>query len=107
VRLIAVTSPKRLAGDIASVPTWREQGIDAVVSVWRMITASPGLTVAQLAFWQEALRKTIETPEWKRELEQNYQTSEFMVGSELGQAVESLHTQLRALLTDLELVKKR
>jgi putative tricarboxylic transport membrane protein len=106
VRLIAVTSPRRLRGDIAEVPTWREQGIDAVVSVWRMITASPGLTPAQLAFWQEALRKTTETPEWKRELEQNYQTSEFMVGSELGQAVESLHTQLRALLTDLELVKK-
>jgi putative tricarboxylic transport membrane protein len=106
VRLIAVTSPKRLHGDVAEVPTWREQGVDAVVSVWRMITAAPGLSPAQLAFWQEALRKTIETPEWKRELAQNYQTSEFIIGAELAQAVESLHAQLRALLTDLELVRK-
>jgi putative tricarboxylic transport membrane protein len=106
VRLIAVSSPNRMSCDVANVPTWREQGIDAVVSVWRMITASPGLSPAQLAFWQEALRKTTETPEWKRELEQNYQTSEFMVGSELAHAVDALHTQLRALLTDLDLVKK-
>jgi putative tricarboxylic transport membrane protein len=107
VRLIAVTSPKRLGGDVVNVPTWREQGIDAVVAVWRMITAPPGLTPAQLAFWQDALRKTTETPEWKRELEQNHQTSEFMVGGDLAHAVDALHTQLRALLTDLELVKKQ
>jgi putative tricarboxylic transport membrane protein len=106
VRLVAVTSPTRLRGDVANVPTWREQGIDAVVSVWRMITASPGLSPPQLAFWQDALRKTTETAEWKRELEQNHQTSEFMVGTELTQAVDALHAQLRALLTDLELVKK-
>ncbi len=106
VRLIAVSSPRRLRGDVASVPTWREQGIDAVVSVWRMINAAPGLTPAQLAFWQEALRKTTETPEWKRELEQNYQTDEFIAGPELTQTLENLHVQLRALLTDLDLVKK-
>ena len=106
VRLIAVSSPRRLRGDVASVPTWREQGIDAVVSVWRMINAAPGLTPAQLAFWQEALRKTTETPEWKRELEQNHQTDEFIAGPELTQTLENLHVQLRGLLTDLDLVKK-
>jgi putative tricarboxylic transport membrane protein len=106
VRLIAVTSPQRLKGDVANVPTWREQGIDAVVSVWRMINASPGITPAQLAYWQDALKKTTETPEWKRELEQNYQTDEFIAGAELTKTLENLHVQLRALLTDLDLVKK-
>lgn len=106
VRLIAVSSARRLQGDMAGVPTWREQGVDAVVSVWRMITASPGLSAAQLAFWQDALKKTTDTPEWKRELQQNYQNDEFIVGAELTQTVEALHVQLRALLTDLDLVKK-
>lgn len=105
VRLIAVTSPKRIGGQFANVPTWREQGADAVVSVWRMITMPPGLTPAQLAFWQEALRKTTETPEWKRDLEVNYQSDEFMSGKELAQALDALHAQLKALLTDLELAK--
>lgn len=61
----------------------------------------------QLAFWQDALRKTTDTPEWKRELEANYQNDEFIVGAELAQTVESLHGQLRTLLTDLDLVKSK
>lgn len=105
VRLIAVTSPKRMSGQFANVPTWREQGADAVVSVWRMISMPPGLSAAQLAFWQEALKKTTETPEWKRDLEVNHQSDEFMAGKELAVAVDTLYGQLKALLTDLELAK--
>lgn len=105
VRLIAVTSPKRMSGQFAGVPTWREQGADAVVSVWRMISMAPNLTPAQLAFWQEALKKTTETPEWKRDLEMNHQSDEFMAGKELAQALDALYVQLKALLTDLELAK--
>jgi putative tricarboxylic transport membrane protein len=105
VRLIAVSSPKRMSGQFANVPTWREQGADAVVSVWRMITMPPGLTPAQLAFWQDALKKTTESPEWKRDLEVNYQSDEFMAGKELVQGLDALYAQLKALLTDLELAK--
>lgn len=105
VRLIAVSSPRRMSGQFANVPTWREQGADAVVSVWRMITMPPGLTPAQLAFWQDALKKTTETPEWKRDLETNYQSDEFMAGKELAQGLDALYAQLKALLTDLELAK--
>ena len=105
VRLIAVSAPRRLAGEMAAVPTWREQGIEAVVSVWRMMTAPPGLTPAQLAYWQQALRKTTETPEWKRDLERNYQSDEFLAGPEFERAIGELHGQLKGLLTDLELAK--
>lgn len=104
-RLIAVTSPKRLSGQFAGVPTWREQGADAVVSVWRMISMAPGLSPAQLAFWQDALRKTTETPEWKRDLELKYQSDEFMAGKELDQAMDAMYAQLKVLLTDLDLAK--
>lgn len=106
VRLLAVSAPKRMGGEFADVPTWREQGVDAVVSVWRMITAPPSLSAAQIAYWQDVLRRTTQTPEWKRELEQNYQSDEFIAGAELAKTVDALHTQLRGLLTDLDLVKK-
>ena len=105
VRLIAVTSPKRIGGQFANVPTWREQGVDAVVSVWRMISMAPGLTPAQLAFWQDVLKKTTEVAEWKRDLETNYQSDEFMAGKELAQSLDAMYVQLKALLTDLELAK--
>jgi len=105
VRLIAVSAPNRLGGELAQVPTWREQGVDAVVSVWRMISAPPGLTAAQTAFWHDALRKTTATPEWKRDLETHYQSDEFMAGAELNRALDGLYVQLKALLTDLDLAK--
>jgi len=106
VRLIAVSAPKRMGGDFALVPTWREQGVDAVVSVWRMITAPPGLTPAQAAFWRDALKKTTETAEWKRDLETHYQSDEFMAGAELDRALDALYIELKSLLTDLDLAKK-
>jgi putative tricarboxylic transport membrane protein len=105
VRVLAVSAPKRLGGDFAQVPTWREQGVDSVVSVWRMISASPGLTAAQTAFWHDALKKTTATPEWKRDLETHYQSDEFMAGAELDKALDGLYVQLKVLLTDLELAK--
>ena len=106
VSLIAVSAPKRLGGDFAQVPTWREQDVDAVVSVWRMFSAAPGLAPAQLAFWREALKKTTETPEWKRDLERNHQSDEFMAGAELDRALDGLYAQLKPLLTELELTRK-
>jgi putative tricarboxylic transport membrane protein len=107
VRLIAVSSPQRLTGEFAHVPTWREQGVDAVISVWRMITAPPGLTPAQAVFWRDALKKTTESPEWKRDLEANYQSDEFLAGAELDRALDALYAQLKPLLTELDLAKKQ
>lgn len=106
VRLIAVSGPNRMGGEFADVPTWREQGVDAVVSVWRMISAPPGLTPAQVAYWQDVLRRTTQTPEWKRELEQNHQSDEFMAGAELAKTIDVLYVQLQGLLADLDLIKK-
>ena len=105
-RLIAVSAPRRMGGDFSQVPTWREQGVDAVISVWRMITAPPGLTPAQAAFWRDALKRTTESPEWKRDLERNYQSDEFLAGAELDRALDDLYAQLKPLLTELELAKK-
>jgi putative tricarboxylic transport membrane protein len=105
--VIAVSAPKRLGGEFAQVPTWREQDVDAVVSVWRMIFASPGLTPAQAAFWRDALKKTTETAEWKRDLQTNYQSDEFMAGPALDRALDALYAQLKPLLTELDLAKKQ
>ena len=37
---------------------------------------------------------------------QNYQSDEFIAGAKLSKTVDALYTQLRGLLTDLDLVKK-
>src|SRR6476661_6019192 len=45
LRAIGVTSPQRLPGNDA--PTFKEQGIDLVLTNWRSVVAAPGLSDAQ------------------------------------------------------------
>lgn len=72
LRALASATETRLGGVLASVPTWREQGADVVVSGWRIVIGPPGLTPAQVRFWSDALRQITATPEWKSQLQQEY-----------------------------------
>ena len=45
LRAIGVSSPQRLPG--VDVPTFKEQGIDLVLTNWRSVVAAPGITDAQ------------------------------------------------------------
>jgi putative tricarboxylic transport membrane protein len=105
VRILAVGSPNRLGGILADIPTWREQGYDAVVSNWRTIVGPRGMTPAQVAFWEEALRRFTESAEWKKEVEANFWVSEFMNRAETMKFLERDQATLRAFLIDLGLAK--
>src|SRR3954464_6417052 len=45
LRAIGVTSPQRLPG--SDIPTFKEQGVDLVITNWRSIVAPPGITAEQ------------------------------------------------------------
>ena len=42
---------------IAQIPTWREQGIDAVFGNWRGVVGPKGVSAAQLAYWDDVFSK--------------------------------------------------
>lgn len=105
VRLLAVTSPARLPGALADVPTWREQGYDMVVSNWRGIMGPKGMTQAQISYWEEVMRRMIDSAEWKQELEANFWLSEFMGSTEARKALDRDNGQTRTFLVDLGLAK--
>lgn len=105
VRLIAVSSPQRLTGVLADVPTWRELGYDAVVSNWRSMIGPKAMTEAQIAYWDRALRRLIESAEWKKELETNFWTSEYLGSAETRKHMAQDNVQARAFLVDLGLAK--
>ena len=71
LRALGVGAEHRMSGPLADVPTWREQGIDAVVSNWRGIVGPKDMTAAQIAYWDDVFAKTIATAEWKQELERS------------------------------------
>jgi putative tricarboxylic transport membrane protein len=105
MRVLGVAAPQRLGGALANAPTWREQGIDVVHGSWRGIFGPKGLTPAQLAFWENAMRKIAETPDWKADLEKNYWSDNFLTGAALKKEIERETVATKAVLTDLGLAK--
>lgn len=105
VRLVAVSAPARVAGDFAAVSTWREQGLDAVVSNWRAMVGPPAMGAPPLAYWVAALKAVSETAEWKRELEDQYLSDEFLAGPALIRYLDQEHAELKAFLTAMKLAQ--
>ena len=105
VRVVAVTSPTRMPGVLADVPTWREQGSDAIVTNWRIMLGPKGLSDAQVSYWEEALQRLNDSDEWKKELEANAWKSEFMRGAETRKFLERENTEVRNFLVDLGMAK--
>ena len=106
MRVLGVAAPQRLPGALANAPTWREQGVDVVHGSWRGVFGPKGLTPAQLAFWENAMRKIAETPEWKTDLERNLWSDNFLIGAALKKEIEREHAATKAVLTDLGLARQ-
>lgn len=106
VRLVAVAAPQRLTGAAAQVPTWREQGVNAVVSNWRGVVGPRGMTPEQVAFWEGALRKAVATDAWKTEIEQLLITDEFLNSRDFRKYLDEDYSEIKALLTALGLAKQ-
>lgn len=105
VRVLAVTSPTRLPDVLADVPTWREQGYDAVVSNWRSVFGPKGMTPAQVAYWESVFRRFVDSEEWKKELADNFWLSEFMGSVETRKYLDQDYVQARSFLAELGLAK--
>lgn len=105
IRLLAVASAQRLTGVLAEVPTWREQGFEAVVSNWRGMVGPKGMTEAQRAYWEEALRRFSDSEEWKKELETNFWSNDFLRGAEMRTFLDEDNARARAFLVDIGLAK--
>ncbi len=105
IRFLAVTAPKRLEGEYAQIPTWKEQGIDAVVSNSRFIMAPPGLTPAQTAYWDGLLRKTVASPEWRKMVAQEQWVDEYISTTEARKHLDREYAEMREILTDLGMAK--
>jgi putative tricarboxylic transport membrane protein len=105
VRVVAVAAPKRLGGVLSNVPTWREQGYDAVVSNWRTFLGPKTLSPAQIAYWERVFRRLTESEEWKKELDENLWLSDFLTSAEARKQMDRDDVQLRAFLRELALIK--
>jgi len=105
LRIVGIAANQRFPGALASVPTWKEQGINVVFGGWRAIIGPRGMSAAQSAFWEGALRKVVETPEWKQDLEKNYWSDDFVAGENFRKEMTTDYAAMKAVLVDLGLAK--
>ena len=105
VRLIAVSSPQRLPGILKDVPTWKEQGYDAVVAQWRVLIGPKGMTPAQVAYWEGVMRRMMEASEWKKELEDNFWIANFQGGAESRKFLDRDYQDAKVFMGELGLAK--
>jgi putative tricarboxylic transport membrane protein len=107
VRIVAIASPQRLGGIFATAPTWKEQGANAIVSNWRGFVGAPNMTPAQIAYWDNALKQLTQTDAWKKELSDNNWDNEYRNAAETKKYMDADYAELKAFLTELELVGKK
>lgn len=107
IRVIAVASAERLGGDLSGVPTWREQGVDAVYSSSQGVLGAKGLTPAQIRYWEGVLKRLTDTPEWAAFLAKNHWKPRFLGHAEALKYLDAETAAAKSLLGDLGLLKAR
>lgn len=107
LKILAIGAPKRLGGELSSVPTWIELGIDASFDLWRGIAGPRGLTPAQVAFWDRVLGAVAASPEWKQELEKNDLENIYKNSAETAKHWKAEYDEVRAVLLELGLAKAK
>jgi putative tricarboxylic transport membrane protein len=105
VRLLAASSPKRLPGVLAEVPTWRELGYDAVVAQWRGVVGPKGMSEAQITYWERTLKRMTEADEWKHDLDKNFWNADFIGAQAMRQFMDRDNAVLKVFLGELGLIK--
>jgi putative tricarboxylic transport membrane protein len=105
LRVVAISAPNRFEGGMAHIPTWKEQGVDLVVGGWRAIVGPPGLTDAQVAYWDSVLRKATRAQEWQEGLKSNHWTDEYISGPAVHEHFKREYEDMKAVLVALGLAK--
>lgn len=105
LRVLAVAAPKRLEGDLSTVPTLKEQGTNLLFGFSRYIVGPRGLPKEQAAYWSEVFSKVVTTEDWKKELAKNNWDSNYMSSEETIKDLKSQYATLRAVLADLGMAK--
>jgi len=106
LRVIAVSSPKRLSGPLSSVPTWKEQGLDVVNANWRWGGATGGLSADQIDYWENVFAQTVKTKQWKDFVSKKHAETTYLNHADTLKYFQQQEKALKELLRELDLIKE-
>jgi putative tricarboxylic transport membrane protein len=98
VRVLAVTAPDRLNGELKDVPTAKEQGIDAEFTIWRGIFGPEKMSTEARTYWEKTIDKLVQSPEWKSEVETQGWEMEYKNSDDFEKFLKEQESQVQQLL---------
>jgi putative tricarboxylic transport membrane protein len=104
VRILAVMSEERLPGDLADVPTAKEQGLDLVWTIWRGYYMGPKVSDADYGWWVDLLTKLTATPEFAAERQARGLFPFTKIGADFVQQVKADVARFRELAKEAGLM---
>lgn len=98
LRGLGVLKEDRLTGDLADIPTAKEQGYDVTLDNWRGVYGPPDMPQDAVTFWQDTLRKAMETKTWKKTAQRNQWDTNYMQGKEMDAYLDKTNKELEKAL---------
>ncbi|PLR82425.1 transporter [Bacillus canaveralius] len=105
VKVLAVTSPERLAGDFKDIPTAKEQGIDAEFTIWRGVFGPEKMSEEAKAYWEKTIEKLVDSNEWKTEVETQGWELDYKNSADFKKFLDDQEKQVQQLLEALGMEK--
>jgi putative tricarboxylic transport membrane protein len=106
VRVLGLSSTQRQPGKLSSVPTFVEQGIDASYHAWRGFLGPPGLTPAQVSYWDQTFAKVVQDPEWKKVQEEFLWGADFKNSAQTRVFLDGEQALLQKILLELGVISR-
>jgi putative tricarboxylic transport membrane protein len=105
LRVIAVAAEKRLGGAFANAPTWKEQGVNAVVDLSRGVLGSRNLGAAEIAYWEDVFAKMVKTPAWRESLAKNLWVDAYANSAATAAQQKKEFEVMRGVLKEMDIAK--
>lgn len=105
IRVLAIASNQRAKGALASVPTWREIGVDSSYESAQGVLAPKGISREAIAYWDRVFRAITNDPEWVEFVQKQQWDPRFTGAAESSAGLEKAYRETREVLQDLGLSK--
>ena len=107
IRVIAVMSDKRLPGELANVPTAKEQGFDVDWPIVRGFYMGPKVSDADFKLWSDTFDRMMKTREYAKLLESRDLYPMAMTGAELDAYIKRTTQQYRKVAEEFGLASAK
>jgi len=105
-RVLAISAAQRQPGELASLATLKEQGIDAEFFTWRGFMGPKGLKPGEIAYWDAVFDKLAQSEEWKKDTESQFWNADYLLSAKTREHLDRENTVMRGILTELGLAKQ-